>query len=126
MQKIITNKIRCKKCGDIIESKHVHDFKMCKCGAVGVDGGHDYLRRLGNLDDWEGLSEVAEEPDLTLEEFQAKLKRQQSVDKALAILLTATDGVNTPFQDALDEYVAGQITLDELESRVDNLEFLDA
>lgn len=58
MQKIITNKIRCKKCGDIIESKHVHDFKMCKCGAVGVDGGHDYLRRLGNLDDWEGLSEV--------------------------------------------------------------------
>lgn len=126
MQKIITNKIRCKKCGDIIESKHVHDFKMCKCGAVGVDGGHDYLRRLGNLDDWEGLSEVAEEPDLTLEEFQAKLKRQQSVDKALAILQTATDGVNKPFQDALDEYVAGEITLDELEARVDNLEFLDA
>ena len=126
MQKIITNKIRCKKCGDIIESKHVHDFKMCKCGAVGVDGGHDYLRRLGNLDDWVGLSEVAEEPDLTLEEFQAKLKRQQSVDKALAILLTATDGVNKPFQDALDEYVAGEITLDELEARVDNLEFLDA
>ena len=126
MQKIITNKIRCKKCGDIIESKHVHDFKMCKCGAVGVDGGHDYLRRLGNLDDWEGLSEVAEEPDLTLEEFQAKLKRQQSVDKALAILLTATDGVNKPFQDALDEYVAWEITLDELEARVDNLEFLDA
>ena len=126
MQKIITNKIRGKKCGDIIESKHVHDFKMCKCGAVGVDGGHDYLRRLGNLDDWEGLSEVAEEPDLTLEEFQAKLKRQQSVDKALAILLTATDGVNKPFQDALDEYVAGEITLDELEARVDNLEFLDA
>ena len=126
MQKIITNKIRCKKCGDIIESKHVHDFKMCKCGAVGVDGGHDYLRRLGHLDDWEGLSEVAEEPDLTLEEFQAKLKRQQSVDKALAILLTATDGVNKPFQDALDEYVAGEITLDELEARVDNLEFLDA
>lgn len=126
MQKIITNKIRCKKCGDIIESKHVHDFKMCKCGAVGVDGGHDYLRRLGNPDDWEGLSEVAEELDLTLEEFQAKLKRQQSVDKALAILLTATDGVNKPFQDALDEYVAGEITLDELEARVDNLEFLDA
>ena len=72
------------------------------------------------------LSETMEEPDLTLEEFQAKLKRQQSVDKALAILLTATDGVNKPFQDALDEYVAGEITLDELEARVDNLEFLDA
>lgn len=126
MQQIITNKIRCKKCGDIIESEYTHDFKMCKCGAVGVDGGHDYLRRLGNLDDWEELSETMEEPDLTLGEFQAKLKRQQSVDKALAILLTATDGVNKPFQDALDEYVAGEITLDELEARVDNLEFLDA
>lgn len=126
MQIIITNKIRCKKCGDVIESEYTHDFKMCRCGACAVDGGHDYLRRLGNPDDWEELSETMEEPDLTLEEFQAKLKRQQSVDKALAILLTATDGVNKPFQDALDEYVAGEITLDELEARVDNLEFLDA
>ena len=126
MQKIINNKIKCKKCGDVIESEYTHDFRMCRCGACAVDGGHDYLRRLGNLDNWEELSEVAEEPDLTLEEFQAKLKRQQSVDKALAILLTATDGVNKPFQDALDEYVTGEITLDELEARVDNLEFLDA
>ena len=37
MEKIITNKIRCKKCGDIIESTHCHDFKFCKCGAVAVD-----------------------------------------------------------------------------------------
>ena len=58
MQKIITNKIKCKKCGDVIESKYTHDFKMCKCGAVGVDGGHVYLRRQGNPDDWEELSEV--------------------------------------------------------------------
>ena len=28
MEKIITNKIRCKKCGDIIESTHRHDFKF--------------------------------------------------------------------------------------------------
>lgn len=61
MNKIISNKIRCKKCGDVIESKHVHDFKLCKCGAVGVDGGRDYLRRLGNPDNWEELSETTEE-----------------------------------------------------------------
>ena len=48
MEKIITNKIRCKKCGDIIESTHRHDFKFCKCGAVAVNGGKDYLRRCGN------------------------------------------------------------------------------
>ncbi len=44
MQKIIENKIKCNKCGDVIESIHRHDFKFCKCGAVAVDGGHDYLR----------------------------------------------------------------------------------
>ena len=56
MRKILINKIRCKKCGDIIESKSVHDFKFCKCEAVAVDGDHDYLRRVGALEDWEELS----------------------------------------------------------------------
>ena len=54
---IVKNAIRCKKCGDIIESTHRHDFKFCKCGAVAVDGGHDYLRRCGDLNDFEDLSE---------------------------------------------------------------------
>lgn len=58
MEKILVNKIRCKKCDDIIESKTVHDFKFCKCGAVAVDGGLYYLRRCGRRDDWEELSEV--------------------------------------------------------------------
>jgi hypothetical protein len=38
------SKIRCKKCNDIIESVHVHDFKKCKCGKVMIDGGDEYLR----------------------------------------------------------------------------------
>ena len=52
---IVVNKIRCNKCGDIIESVSDHDFEFCKCGAVAVDGGHDYLRRCGNREDWEEL-----------------------------------------------------------------------
>ena len=82
MQKIMTNKIKCKKCGDIIESEYTHDFKMCKCGAVGVDGGHAYLRRQGNPDDWEELSEarqyrsleelVQEKYNMSVEEYDAK------------------------------------------------------
>ena len=55
-KKIISNKIKCKKCGDIMESTYRHDFKVCKCGALAVDGGHDYLRRCGDLDDYEDLS----------------------------------------------------------------------
>lgn len=52
--KIVTNKIMCNACNDVIESKHRHDFKTCKCGIVSVDGGKDYLRRCG--DDYTELS----------------------------------------------------------------------
>ena len=31
--------IKCKKCLETIESKYRHDFKMCKCDSVGIDGG---------------------------------------------------------------------------------------
>ena len=55
---IIKNAIQCRKCGDVIESKHVHDFISCSCGAVAVDGGHDYLRRCGNKEDIIELSIV--------------------------------------------------------------------
>ena len=58
--KIISNKIKCKKCGDIIESTYRHDFKFCKCESVAVDGGKDYLRRLGKDEDYEELSIVRE------------------------------------------------------------------
>ena len=56
-KKISVNKIQCKKCKDIIESKHVHDFKWCTCKSIAVDGGLEYLRRIGNLEDIIELSE---------------------------------------------------------------------
>lgn len=61
MKKILCNKIKCKKCGDIIESKNRHDFVSCKCGSVAVDGGNSYLKRIGNREGWEELSEFTEE-----------------------------------------------------------------
>ena len=42
------------------KASHDHDFEFCKCGAVAVDGGHDYLRRCGNREDWEELSVIEE------------------------------------------------------------------
>lgn len=56
MEKIFSNKIKCKKCGDILESKHTHDFKWCKCNSVAIDGGYDYLKRCGDLDGYIELS----------------------------------------------------------------------
>lgn len=51
MEKIIVNKAKCKKCGDIIESKEVNDFKRCTCGSIAIDGGQEYIKRVGNKDD---------------------------------------------------------------------------
>jgi len=53
---IVQNQIRCLKCGDEPFSKHGHDFVWCKCGAVAVDGGTSYLRRVGERADYEELS----------------------------------------------------------------------
>lgn len=50
-EKIIINKAQCKKCKDIIESKNINDFKRCSCGSIAVDGGLEYIKRIGNLDD---------------------------------------------------------------------------
>lgn len=63
MRKIKRNAIRCKHCGDVIESEHVHDFKWCLCQSVFVDGGREYLRR-GFRDsegDFEDLSEYEDD-----------------------------------------------------------------
>ena len=67
--KIIKNAIRCKKCGSVIESEYTHDFKQCECGACCVDGGRSYLKRCGNIGDWEDMSIcIPEEGDDTIED----------------------------------------------------------
>ena len=58
---IVENKIRCKICGETIESKTTHDYVTCKCGACAVDGGRAYLRRSGYLENWEELSVFADD-----------------------------------------------------------------
>ena len=55
-EEIISNKIKCKKCEGVIESKSTSDLKRCSCGAVAVDGGTEYLKRIGNENDYIELS----------------------------------------------------------------------
>lgn len=62
-QKIIRNAIKCKHCGDVIESNHLHDFKSCSCGKVSVDGGHEYLRRSFVSSPFNDYVELAEYED---------------------------------------------------------------
>ncbi len=66
-KRILVNKIQCKKCKDIIESKDVHDFKWCSCKSIAVDGGLEYLRRVGNLEDIIELSKYGNKQEVTNE-----------------------------------------------------------
>ena len=47
------NWAQCRQCKQVIESRSRHDFVSCDCGAISVDGGHDYHRRVGNPKDFE-------------------------------------------------------------------------
>lgn len=60
MKKILTNKAMCRVCSDIIESKHRHDFVFCKCGAIAVDGGKEYLKRMGEFHHIADMSKYAQ------------------------------------------------------------------
>lgn len=63
-QRIIKNAARCTKCGETIESRHGHDFRRCSCGAIAVDGGKNYIRRMYESPaDIEELSEFSGEEE---------------------------------------------------------------
>lgn len=70
INRIRTNRIKCKKCGNIIESTNVHDFKWCSCKSVAVDGGREYLRRLGNPEDYEELSQHIQLAEIITDGFE--------------------------------------------------------
>jgi len=57
---IIRNAIKCNKCGDVIQSTHVHDYVECSCQDTVVDGGNEYFRYGGN--DVETLFVSTEKP----------------------------------------------------------------
>lgn len=68
--KVFQNAAQCRQCGDVIESKHRHDYRACTCGEIFVDGGLVYLRRgardLSNfieLSKWEDEEPAGEEEE---------------------------------------------------------------
>lgn len=53
-------------------------------------------------------------------------KRRKSVERALAVVLTATEGPNEEFMNALELYINGKLTLSEIENKVNRLEYIGA
>lgn len=62
---------------------------------------------------------------INIEHIETCEVRRRRVERALAVLYTATNGPNALFMDALEQYIEGSITLVELEQNVDNLVYLE-
>lgn len=60
MRKIKRNRVKCKCCGEVIESLSTHYFVSCRCGKCSIDGGKEYLKRIGNLSDFIEMCEYEE------------------------------------------------------------------
>lgn len=55
-RRLLRNAARCNICDETVESRHRHDYAMCSCENLSVDGGLDYLRR-GWIGSWTEMSE---------------------------------------------------------------------
>lgn len=53
----MSKKIRCKKCGEVLQSMYTHDFQMCSCQSCFIDGGDEYCRIGGEPENWEFVDE---------------------------------------------------------------------
>lgn len=51
-------------------------------------------------------------------------ERRKSVENAMAIMLSATNGPDELFLTVLDSYIFGEISLEEMESQIDRFEYL--
>lgn len=57
-------------------------------------------------------------------DIEACEARRKSVENAMAIMLSATNGPDEEFLEALNSYIFGEITLEEMEQRIDRFEYL--
>lgn len=73
--RIIRNAAQCRKCKDVIESVHRHDFVSCKCGAIFIDGGREYFRAGG---DFGSLIDLSKTEDYVREETNFEREMRES------------------------------------------------
>lgn len=47
---IVLNASGCRKCKTTAVSRYRHEYAECECGAIAVDGGLEYFRFVGDID----------------------------------------------------------------------------
>lgn len=73
---ITRSRAKCLDCGDIIESKHRHDFVRCHCDAIFLDGGLEYIRY--GYKDGCSIKLMTETRSKTVAEVMEDINRYQS------------------------------------------------
>lgn len=102
IKKLVRNRIQCNHCGDIIESKSVHNFVTCSCGRVSVDGGLDYAKRTAKeqgdyteLGEWEEV-EVDSKKIVEFEELRASIS-ESDIEKFLKLYEKKREELNLQY-----------------------------
>lgn len=60
---IIENKVQCRLCGSVLISRSRRDLQVCKCGAILIEGGLEYLRKGGKKENIIELSTFTEDEE---------------------------------------------------------------
>ncbi len=82
--KIILNQVRCRKCNNVIVSKHRHDNRSCKCNSIFIDGGTDYQRMSWGKG---GADAVMEDYiDTSLSIYQMSEPKPQNLKEVLEVI----------------------------------------
>ena len=67
-------KIKCKHCGDVIESDGRGKFVQCSCGKIYIDETQYYCRVGGNLGDFEIIKENKDDNNKNTEKQQCNIE----------------------------------------------------
>ena len=70
------------------------------------------------------LWDFRQEKYISLSDIKACEARRKSVEKAMATMLSATEDLDEVFLTVLDSYIWGEITLEEMEERINHFDYL--
>jgi hypothetical protein len=66
------NRAKCRLCGDVIESLHLHDYVPCKCDEIAVDGGSQYWRVFAKS--WDNFIRLDDEGNEVIPQIEDKVE----------------------------------------------------
>jgi len=87
--------VKCLKCGDTIYSRAQHDFHYCSCKSVGIDGGRQYTRIIGDIKD-------IQEKQINIKASQKELYEDWNLKRdKYGLIISGDDSVNIKPKKAL-------------------------